>query len=516
MKKKLKNKHLSQQIFLVLGMVFLLLSLAQILITNIVKQYYFNSQKKQFTALASELTTESDFKQFITLYNEGYYVFDLKNESNFSLTEITINSVSYRSLLTSSLSVGDEIHYTLVDSNIIQIGQEGTLKGIVEQIVYPQNINYLVGNLPYLSKAQDLAKNTHKIITFSYQDKTIYCQTVQGAYLIFMPVIAQNYAFTAINIFQSVLLLVIMLVFIIIGYYTNHIFVNPILEMIDISDEILKGKYSHNDLTYSNWSYRDLGERITKLGESLHDTAKELDNKTTEVNNYMKRSEEDYKFNKQLVANISHEIKTPLAIIQATICGIQDGIFEGEEINQELNNILNEIEITNAMLQEIVGLYKIESSTFQLDLVSINLDELLKAKMHEFEKIAAKYEQKLMYNGLDNLTIHADKIQIERVINNIILNAITYSPPGNSVSIETRRTNRYSVLEVINTGVTIDNNELKKLFEPFYRLDRARNKSEDHGNGLGLYFVKQMLDKHQFDFGMENTIDGVRFYIIFD
>ncbi|UKI50515.1 MAG: hypothetical protein L6U99_03620 [Clostridium sp.] len=97
------------------------------------------------------------------------------------------------------------------------------------------------------------------------------------------------------------------------------------------------------------------------------------------------------------------------------------------------------------MLQEIVSLYKMENDSFKLNITSFNLDEMLKNKLQEFEKIALKYDQTLIYSGVDNLYIKADITQIDRIINNIILNAITYSPPKNKITIETRKTNHYSV-----------------------------------------------------------------------
>lgn len=514
MKKNLKNKTLSFQIIAILTIVFILLLLSQLIVTSIVKSNFKKTIEKD---IMKEIDTfDSSYIKQLTLYYNGYYVIELdenfKPKNSDIITMITLDSQTYPTILTDIVNVGDSISYS-IENNFLLIINNGDYTGTIENIVYPANINHLTKTLSYLPEILD-EDLTNSLKTTIVDSETIYYTFING-FLIVHAVAAQPTLFIYLNIFQATILVAFLIIIVVCGYFFNYFYVYPITEMTEVCNNFINNKFSHNALDYPNTSYKNLGEGINNIGNALKQSYQELNAKTIEVENYIKKSEEDYKFNKQLVANISHEIKTPLAIIQATICGIQDGIFEGEEAEQELNNIIFEIDKTNKMLQEIVGLYKMESDSFQLEFVEFNLDEMLKHKLQEFEKIALKYEQELSYIGVKNLKICADKTQIERIINNIILNAITYSPKNNKVTIETRKTSKYSVLEIINYGITIDNEELKRIFEPFYRLDKARNKSEDHGNGLGLYYVKQMLDKHNFDFGMENVINGVRFYIIF-
>lgn len=500
--KKIINKSLSTYLQLTIFIFFIIFSISIVLTSNIIKHSYHNSIDND---ALKKITNVDDFnyQSLIEYYNKGIYIYNL--DDNDPYTIITIENTDFKAIITTNLQVGDTINYK-VDDGILLLNGDKT--GVITNISYPNNINFLLDSFSFII--------TKPIINDAATLTNQYAYIYKDNYLIVAPIIFESTLFTNLNLYIAIIILICFLLLFILGYFLNYHLIYPITEMTEVAKGFKENKYSHQELNYYTKDYKNLANEINNIGILLENNNKELQVKKTEVENYIKKSNQDYKFNKQLVANISHEIKTPLAIIQATICAIQDGIFDENEQKSELNNVLLEIDKTNKMLQEIVSLYKMENDSFKLNITSFNLDEMLKNKLQEFEKIALKYEQTLIYSGVENLYIKADITQIDRIINNIILNAITYSPPKNKITIETRKTNHYSVLEIINYGVNIKNDDLNRIFEPFYRVDKSRNKSEDHGNGLGLYYVKQMLDKHNFDFGMENVINGVRFYIIFD
>lgn len=504
--KKIINKSLSTYLQLTIFIFFIIFAISIILTSNIIKHSYLNSLNNEALKKINNVEDFS-YQGQLDYYNKGIYIYNLNADEGY--TEITIDSTTFKAIITTNLQIGDEINYK-ISEGILSLN--GDTKGTITNISYPNNINFLINSFSFIKNKPSFNDSA----TIINDSNSHYAYIYKDNYLIITTISLQSALFTNLNLYIAIILLICFLLLFILGYFLNYHLIYPITEMTEVAKGFKESKYSHQELNYYTKDYKNLANAINDLGLLLENNNRELQTKKTEVENYIKKSNQDYKFNKQLVANISHEIKTPLAIIQATICAIQDGIFDETEQKNELNNVLSEIDKTNKMLQEIVSLYKMENDSFKLNIVSFNLDEMLKNKLQEFEKIAFKYEQTLIYNGVENLYINADITQIDRIINNIILNAITYSPPKNKITIQTRKTNHYSVLEIINYGVNIKNEDLNRIFEPFYRVDKSRNKSEDHGNGLGLYYVKQMLDKHNFDFGMENIINGVRFYIIFD
>ncbi len=504
--KKIINKSLSTYLQLTIFIFFTIFSISIILTSNIIKHSYINSiENNAFKKINN--VDDFNYQSLIEYYNKGIYIYNL--DENDPYTIVTIDNNDFKAIITANLQIGDTINYR-VDNGILLLN--GDNAGVITNISYPNNINFLLNSFSFIENKPSFSE----ISAITNDNNSQYAYVYKDNYLIIAPIVLESTLFTNLNLYIAIILLICFLLLFILGYFLNYHLIYPITEMTEVTRGFKENKYSHQELNYYTKDYKNLANEINDIGLLLENNNKELQAKKTEVENYIKKSNQDYKFNKQLVANISHEIKTPLAIIQATICAIQDGIFDENEQKNELNNVLLEIDKTNKMLQEIVSLYKMENDSFKLNITSFNLDEMLKNKLQEFEKIALKYDQTLIYKGVDSLYIKADITQIDRIINNIILNAITYSPPKNKITIETRKTNHYSVLEIINYGINIKNEDLNRIFEPFYRVDKSRNKSEDHGNGLGLYYVKQMLEKHNFDFGMENVINGVRFYIIFD
>ena len=100
-------------------------------------------------------------------------------------------------------------------------------------------------------------------------------------------------------------------------------------------------------------------------------------------------------------------------------------------------------------------------------------------------------------------------------IRNLLLNAIIHSPKNNNIYVNIVSNKINSVLEIINTGINISNNDINNIFKPFYRADKSRTKKDDFGNGLGLYITSEILKKHNLDINVENIDNGVKFYIVF-
>ncbi len=531
-----KNLPMSIQQFLLLFSILLLFIGLETRIFKILENNLYNNEnyKKyadEFTALINEDTP--DYLKYLNSFSEDESIilkiddnFNLINHSN--LVQISINENTYYLNTTLNIKVNDIVYYNCIDSSIQIIDFnyfENAISGTVESITYPTSINYIFKNdikvLDLLNslKTENFSDQlTYKTFTLVKENQKYICFLTKNNFNENILVIYTSIAKTEINSmlfpFQIALYVGIGMMFFLICVLMNYLYVKPIKDMRYVAKNIKDLNFTLYTDEYSNRDYRLLGEEINEVSNSLHDVIDNLNYKNDEITKYITFQEEEYQFKKQLVATISHEIKTPLAVIQATICGVLDGIFEGDEVPIELNNVLVEIDNTNSMLQEIVQLYKLESNKFELDYNEINIHHLILKAINELEKIAEKYEQKIYYENSKDIMVFVDEKQIVRVINNILLNAITYSPPKNDIHIIIKETSKYYAFEFINYGITINDDDLTKIFEPFYRVDRSRKKSEDHGNGLGLYLVKEILQKHHFDFGMENVLNGVKFYFI--
>ena len=167
------------------------------------------------------------------------------------------------------------------------------------------------------------------------------------------------------------------------------------------------------------------------------------------------------------------------------------------------------------MLQDTINIYQIESEISQEKFSEFQLIEVINSVTDDLNKLIAKYKHSLYLNLTSDITLNADKEKFIMAVRNLLLNAIIHSPEGNSIHINIISNKIHSVLEIINTGVNIKDDELENIFKPFYRTDKSRTKQDDFGNGLGLYITKEILKKHNLDINVENIENGVKFYIVF-
>jgi two-component system sensor histidine kinase VanS len=289
----------------------------------------------------------------------------------------------------------------------------------------------------------------------------------------------------------------------------------PAKEFIGYAKEFEEINFKQISTEMTNSDFVKLANAFDDLQTKLNETIIKLKQKNNEILTLNDNLKNELIHKRNLVAAISHDIKTPLTIIAATVSAIQDGIFTPEETQVELENILNEIETTKKMLQDTINIYQIESEINQEKFEEFNLIEVINNVTDDLSKLITKYKHTLHLNLTSDIKMNADKEKITMAIKNLVLNAIIHSPENNNIHINIISNKKHSILEIINTGVSIKEEDLKNLFKPFYRADKSRTKKDDFGNGLGLYLTKEILKKHNLDINVENIEDGVKFYIIF-
>ena len=349
---------------------------------------------------------------------------------------------------------------------------------------------------------------------FDIKGQSIIILTVLSVILIVISILLSIY-----NDNPTVNLIIIVLLtisfFILEGYLVIVFYGLPFQYFIKEIRSIRENCFETNNLEYHNLDYCRLQKEVNMLSKESKETLDKLKLENLKKENYAKELERDVKNKKYLVQSVSHDIKTPLAVIQATASAILDGIFEGEAVNIELENILKEVNKTSNMLQEIMSIYKIEGENYKIKTELLDLYSILNETTTEVKTLSIKYSQKIEKNYKQGIFVNVDKSALKKVISNLLLNAIIYSPKNSLIQVNINSFKTNYVLEIINYGVVIPPEEISNVFEPFYRGDESRNKKEDHGNGLGLYVVKEILSKHQLEYGIVNINNGVKFYIIF-
>lgn len=298
-----------------------------------------------------------------------------------------------------------------------------------------------------------------------------------------------------VRILRSQLFYITLLVIVlslIISYFISRIISKPITKMKNKAVELAKGNYN---ITFEK---SDIDE-INELSKSLNYACSEL-SKTEDLR-------------RELMANVSHDLKTPLTMIKAYAELIKDVTHNDEEkMNKNLNTIIEETDRLNILVNDILELSKIRSNSAPLDLEEFDLNELIKTILTRYEIYIEKENYNIIYKEQKNIIIKADKKRIEQVIYNLINNAINYTGNDKKVIINLKQDKNKIRVEIKDTGKGIEKKDLEYIWDKYYKVDKTHSRTQV-GSGIGLSIVKSILISHKFEYGVETKINkGTTFY----
>ena len=211
---------------------------------------------------------------------------------------------------------------------------------------------------------------------------------------------------------------------------------------------------------------------------------------------------------------VSHELKTPVTIIKGQTEGMILKIGDYRDREKYLSRSLEIINTMEGLVREILTVSRMKSSKAGPRRETVDFSDLLRREYALFEDLIAQKGIDWNENVAPALRIFADKTLIQKAVNNIVSNAVLYSPKGGSLYMDAFSENGAVIFRLENTGVHIPDAEIPRLFDAFYRMEQSRSRKTG-GSGLGLYIVKTILEQHNFIYSLKNTERGVLFSIRF-
>lgn len=315
----------------------------------------------------------------------------------------------------------------------------------------------------------------------------IYCVQLENTDLYMAMVTPIDPIDATTNVLQDQLELVTILSVIIssiISIFISRKLTNPIVKINENAKELAKGNYN---IEFKKSGYTE----IDALADTLNYATGELA-KTDKIR-------------KELLANVSHDLKTPLTMIKAYAEMIRDLSGENKEKREEhLSVIIEETDRLTRLVDDMMDLSKIESGSMKLQKEKFDIVNVLNNIVKTFDISVSNL---IEIKAPDSLYVFADKVKIERVCYNLINNAINHSNIGEDgkITIKVLNSARKAKVHVIDNGVGIAKEDLSHIFERYYKVDKTYQRSES-GTGLGLSIVKNILDKHNFDYGVSSQL----------
>jgi len=304
--------------------------------------------------------------------------------------------------------------------------------------------------------------------------------------------------------------LIISLLTIIIGgifsYFFSRWFTRPILELSKQAKAMINLDFSQK----FNYNQKD---EIGVLGDNINALSLKLEKTIAELNEDLKEKEKLENMRKTFIANISHELKTPIALIK----GYSEGLLYdvNEKKDEYVDIIIDETNKMDHLVKELLEVSNLESGKVSLDIKPFDLSSLIDDILYRYNRLLKDNEIKIKTNKNDIVMINADYKKIEEVITNYLNNALRHASDDKIIQIDLIQSDTKTKLSVFNTGTNIPEDALENIWTSFYKVDESR-KRVDGSTGLGLYIVKIIMELHDGSYGVINKNNGVEFYVEFN
>ncbi|MBQ7581618.1 MAG: HAMP domain-containing histidine kinase [Lachnospiraceae bacterium] len=304
---------------------------------------------------------------------------------------------------------------------------------------------------------------------------------------------------------------------IVIGVVLTGIFAGkvtgPIMKLADISERVARLDF---DAKYDESGREDeiavLGRSINKMSENLEQTISELKTANNELQLDIARKTELENKRREFISNVSHELKTPIAVIQGYAEGLKDCVNDdAESRDYYCEVIMDEASKMNRMVQQLLMLDQIESGSDVVAFERFDLMKLVNDCMQADAILIGKDNITVNVNPKEPVYVWSDPLMIEQVVNNYLSNAIHYASGEKVIDITATRTDGVVRLKVFNTGEPIPEESLDQLWTKFYKVDKARTR-EYGGSGIGLSIVKAIAESLNRECGVDNYDNGVAFW----
>lgn len=299
-------------------------------------------------------------------------------------------------------------------------------------------------------------------------------------------------------------------------------FTEPIQELNEIAEKMARldfsKKFHPKDV---DDEIDDLGKNINIMSDKLEGTIQQLRNSNVELEKDIEEKSKIEEMRTQFISDVSHELKTPIALIQGYAEGLVENVNSDEENRQFYADvILDEANKMDKLVKQLLELMKLEYGKREFQNANFNITELIQEVIRKSKVMLEENKIDVKIEMPDEVMVYADEFYIEQVVTNYVTNAIKhakeiFNEKYINVTIEKIKRKDKVRISVFNTGDNIEEENLQRIWRRFYKVDSSRNRANG-GTGIGLSLVKAIMNNYNNDFGVRNKDTGVEFYFDLD
>lgn len=302
---------------------------------------------------------------------------------------------------------------------------------------------------------------------------------------------------------------------ILVAFFTTRHITKPLQQLTDISKRMVdldfNAKYESDQS--NSYEVEELGNYINRLSENLERTISELKTANVELQDDIEKKIQIDEMRKEFLSNVSHELKTPLALIQGYAEGLQECINDDAESREfYCEVIIDEADKMNRMVKKLLTLNQLEFGNDQVIMERFDMTELIRGVANSTRILMEQKGIRLELENSEEAWVWGDEFKVEEVITNYMSNAINHADGEKLIRVFYTRSEDKLRVSVFNTGQPIPEEDIEKIWVKFYKVDKARTR-EYGGSGIGLSIVKAIMDSFHQRCDVINHEDGVEFWM---
>lgn len=486
------KKSITRKLFTITSLVFVIFITINLIVQSVFFEQFYVKWKKEnlehnlvnFKREYNSIKKGEDESKLISSFEEdnNYKIIIRDSSGNLKYLTRTIDerkdSIKIRNM---NKIMSDEIEHT---GGITKLKEEGKPLVFITQ------------------KNREMVISVAGILYDEKSDEIIYAfsslQPVNEA----VQVIKSFYLYFYIGAIITILLLSLI--------YSNMI-AKPLIKITKTASKMANLDFNEECVIKSEDELGNLAASLNLLSKNLNESLTSIKDANTELEKDIEKEKKLAEMRKDFVASVSHELKTPITLIEGYTQALNDDILEGAEKQYFLDVIMDESKKMNNLVSDMLDLSQLESGNFKLVQEEFFLNELIKPVTKKFSSLINEKNINLELNLIENIKINADWNRIEQVLTNYVTNAIRHTDTDGSITVTMINREDIICVEVENSGSNISADETIKIWDNFYKIDKSRTRKLG-GTGLGLSIVKNIILLHGGSCGVENTEKGVKFY----
>ena len=483
----MKHSIRRQMIAIFVGLIVCMLVILLVLVGAGLEPYYVREKEEIFKELYKEIEslaegeelTEDEVSQInrtAERYNFYYIVWNFSNENGFS---------------------------NLHDSQMLLVQLGGVLFNKIDSRVMERNDNYQV---------VEFRDNTQQV------DYLALWGTVGNSYNIFIRSPLESIQETMGLFFRFLLIVGIAVIAggILFVWYFSRRLTEPLRELAALSARMADLDFNAKYTSGGGGEIGVLGENFNIMSQKLENTISELKNANFRLQQDIEQKEKMEKMRTDFMGNVSHELKTPIALIQGYAEGLKEGVSDDPESREfYCDVIMDEASKMNQMVKNLMTLNQLEFGDENVEFQRFDLTELIRGVLQSMEIMAQQKEAKVQFRQKDPVYVWADEFKAEQVVRNYVSNAFNHLDGDRVVDVKIIPAGDKVKVTVFNTGTPIPEEDVPHIWEKFYKVDKAHTR-EYGGNGIGLSIVKAIMDSFHQEYGVNNYDNGVEFWFELD